>query len=401
VTGGRQRTLVFDCFSGIAGDMTLAALVDAGAALEEISRALTSLRLPAVDLTVERVTRGGMGALLATVAPSEERRFSPQQMKRIVEAGALPERTREQSLSAVDILAAAESRAHGGAADFHEVGGVDAVVDIVGTMLALDLLGIDTCVCPVVTVGAGTVVRAAHGAIPAAPGPAAAEILEAARFPLRFVEASHELVTPTGAAILAAVASPGPAVIVPESHGAGAGSRDTPERPNALRVFIGEPQRDLPGSADLPDGTRPLSLLEANIDDMTAALLANARDRLLEEGALDAWTEPIGMKKGRAATKLCALVAAGDEERLSRLMLLETSTLGVRVAPYRRYELERTVETRQSTFGTVRVKVSVRGGIRRAEPEYDDVVAIARREGMAAREIQRRLELEFGQASGD
>ncbi|MFQ5382689.1 MAG: LarC family nickel insertion protein, partial [Dehalococcoidia bacterium] len=245
----------------------------------------------------------------------------------------------------------------------------------------------------VVTVGSGTVVRSEHGVIPASPGPAGTEILENARFPLRFVDAAHELVTPTGAAILAAVAVPGQAAIVPDTHGVGAGSRDSPERPNAVRVFVGE----APAETSLPGGTRPLSLLEANIDDMTPALLANARDRLLEEGALDAWTEPIGMKKGRSATKLCALAGEGEEERLSRLMLAETSTLGVRVAAYRRYELERTGETRETQFGPVRVKVSVRDGIRRVMPEYDDVVAIARREGIPAREVQRRLEFELGE----
>jgi len=244
-----------------------------------------------------------------------------------------------------------------------------------------------------VTVGAGTIAKSAHGAIPAAPGPAAAHILEGAGFPLRFVEASHELVTPTGAAILAAAARPGAATLIPRAHGAGAGAFDPPGRPNAVRVFVGP--RTTGGGAAGELVERTVVLLEANIDDMAPSLLANARDRLLEEGALDAWIEAIGMKKGRAASKLCALVPTGEEERFARLFLRETTTIGVRTAPYHRFEAPRTVETFASRLGPVRVKVALIAGVRRAMPEFEDIKAIAASSGLAAIDVQTVVQAEF------
>jgi hypothetical protein len=206
------------------------------------------------------------------------------------------------------------------------------------------------------------------------------------------VEAAHELVTPTGAAILAAVARPGAATIVPTLEGFGAGKHDPGDRPNALRIFIGESQAGTPEA-----GTRRISLLEANIDDMPAELLAHARDRLLAEGALDAWLEPIGMKKGRPGTKLCALVSSGDESRFAGLFLRETTTLGVRTTPYRRYEAEREVREFTTSLGTVRAKVSRYAGRERRKPEFDDVRRIAEETAMPALEVYRALERELSQ----
>jgi uncharacterized protein (DUF111 family) len=264
-------------------------------------------------------------------------------------------------------------------------------------MLALDSLDIGEAWCPVVTVGSGTITRSAHGMLPAAPGPAAAHILQESGFAVRFVEASHELVTPTGAAILAAVARPGATVMRPIVHGAGAGTMDSPNRPNALRVFIGE---KVPGeslsSVPRAAGLRELVLLEANIDDMSPALLAHVRDGLIEAGARDAWIEPIAMKKGRTASKLCALVLPEEEAAFASRIMSETTTLGVRVAQYRRWEAARSIETRETSLGTVRFKIGEWDGRRRATPEYEDVVAIAAREGLPALEVQRGLEREFG-----
>ncbi|MGI8926961.1 MAG: nickel insertion protein, partial [Tepidiformaceae bacterium] len=209
-----------------------------------------------------------------------------------------------------------------------------------------------------------------------------------------------ELVTPTGAAILAAVAAPGPVTLRAHAHGAGAGSFDPPGRPNALRLFVGEAAQEgisvAPAAAGGALATRRLALLEANIDDMTPALLANARDRLLEEGALDAWLEPLAMKKGRAANKLCALVAAGEEPRYAALFLGETTTLGVRTTPYLRYEAERCVESFASSLGEVRVKVARWPGGERRTPEFEDVKALAAQLGRPALEVQRQLERELG-----
>ncbi len=387
------RTAVFDCFSGIAGDMTLAALIDAGASLDEVRTGLNLLGLPAFELSTERVTRGGLSALYLHVTIAQERTYQPPEMRSIVRGAGLAPRVRDRALAAIDALAAAEASAHRTPdPHLHEAGGVDAMIDIVGAMLALESLGVSEAFCPVVTVGAASITRSAHGPIPASPAPATAHILQSAGFTLRFVECAHELVTPTGAAILAAVAQPYPATIVPTAHGAGAGTFDPPNRPNALRVFVGESTSSL-----APPGTsvREIVLLEANIDDMPASLISHARDRLLEEGALDAWLEPIGMKKGRAANKLCALVPAGNEDHFATLFLRETTTLGVRTTPYRRFEAVRRIETFASTFGPVRVKVRDWDGRLRRVPEFEDVKALAARLGRPALEVQRLIEAEL------
>lgn len=383
-----MTSLVFDCFSGIAGDMTIAALVDAGAPLDGVTRGLERLGLPPFSLSTETVTRGGISATYLHVRIEAEQTYQPPAMRALIVAAGLPPRVAERALSAVDWLEKGEALAHNtDQPHLHEAGGVDAMIDIVGSMLALELLEVDEAACPVVTVGSGTIVRTQHGAIPAAPGPAAAHILQQAGFALRFVESAHELVTPTGAAILAAVARPGPMTIVTTGHGSGAGTFDPPNRPNALRVFLGTKPETLT--------THDLVELAANIDDMPPSILAHARDRLLEEGALDAWLEPIGMKKGRAASKLCALVHAEDEQRFAALFLRETTTLGVRVTPHRRYEAERRMEPFASSLGAVRVKVATVAGIERRSLEFEDIKALAARHGLPAIEVQRRLEHEL------
>ena len=383
-----MTSLVFDCFSGIAGDMTIAALVDAGAPLDRICDGLQGLGLPPFALSTEAVTRGGIRASYLRVEIEAEERYQPPQMRAKIRAASLPARVAQRSLAAVDWLERGEALAHNTAQPhLHEAGGVDAMIDIVGSMLALELLGVDDAACPVVTVGSGTIARTEHGPIPAAPGPAAAHILQRAGFALRFVESGHELVTPTGAAILAAVARPGPMTIVTSGHGAGAGTFDPPNRPNALRVFLGAKPATL--------AMRELVELAANIDDMPPSLLAHARDRLLEEGALDAWLEPIGMKKGRAASKLCALVPAEEEQRFAALFLHETNTLGVRVTTHRRYEAERRMETFASSLGPVRVKVAIVAGSERRSLEFEDVKSLAAQYGLPAVEVQRRLEDEI------
>lgn len=391
VPSTQHSALVFDCFSGIAGDMTIAALLDAGASLDAVVSGLRKLDIPPFRLSTHRVTRGGIEACHLQVEVAEEHTYQPDEMRAKVRAAGLLPRVTERALAAIDWLERGERAAHGTVdAHFHEVGGVDALIDITGTMLAFEELGVDEAFCPSVTVGSGTIARTSHGPIPAAPGPAAANILQEAGFTLRFVDATHELVTPTGAAILAAVAKPGPAVITSRSHGYGAGTFDPPARPNALRVFLGQAARETIAPA------REVILLEANIDDMPAALLAHARDRLMEEGALDAWIEPIGMKKGRAATKLCALVPAAEEARFASLFLRETTTLGVRTTTYRRYEAARRIETVETRFGPVRYKVSEFEGTTRRTPEFEDIKAIAARTGLTAVQLQRELDREEG-----
>lgn len=390
------RLLVFDCFSGIAGDMTIASLVSAGASLEAVAAGLRRMPLPAFELGTETVTRGGVRGLHLEVAVSEELTYQPDEMREMVRGAGFAERVEARALAAIGWLERGEAGAHEtNRPHLHEAGGVDAVIDLVGSMLALEELGVGECWCPVVTVGSGTIARTSHGPIPAAPGPAATHILQEAGFALRFVEASHELVTPSGAAILAAVARPGPATLTVSGHGVGAGTFDPPNRPNALRVFVGEAASE----GGWPELARVVELA-ANIDDMTPELLANARDELLKAGALDAWLEPIGMKKGRAATKLCVLARPADEERLARAIMRETTTLGVRVTEWRRYEAGRRVETFASSLGDVRVKVREWEGEMRGEPEFEDVKTIAERSGLPGLDVSRRIAREWDSSQG-
>lgn len=386
------RTAVFDCFSGLSGDMALGALVDAGVGVGDLTEGLQGLGLPKFELRAGRVQRGGIEATRLEVLVSKEETLSPAQMVARLESAGLPDRARERAVAAVGWLERGEATVHRtDTPHFHEVGGIDALIDIAGTMLGLETLGVDDAVCPVVVAGAGTIVRSQHGALPAAPGPAASAILREAGFALRFVEAGHELITPTGAAILASVARPGPVTIVPAREGFGAGKHNPDDRPNALRIFIGESGGTVSGA------TRPITLLEANIDDMAAELLAHARDRLLAEGALDAWLEPIAMKKGRVGTKLCALVPQGDEPRFVDLFLRETTTLGVRTTAYYRYEADREIREYATSFGGVQVKVSRRGDHEWRKPEFEDVRRIAEQTGIPAIEVARTLEREIGQ----
>lgn len=394
MTAVAPASLVFDCFSGIAGDMTIAALVDAGAPLDAIVRGLGGLGLPPFTLETGTVVRGGITARCLRVSIDGERTYQPDEMRALVRSAGLPPRVEQRALAAIGWLEKGESLAHGAnRPHLHEAGGVDALIDIVGSMLALEALGVAEAHCPVVTVGSGTIARTEHGPIPAAPGPAAAHILQQAGFAVRFVEASHELVTPTGAAILAAVAQPGAAAITITGQGAGAGTLDPPNRPNALRVFLGS-KTAVPGLV-----TRELVELAANIDDMPPSLLAHARDRMMEEGALDAWTEPIGMKKGRAAAKLCILAPAEEEGRFAALFLRETTTLGVRVTQHRRHEASRRMVTFESSLGPVHVKVAAIGNEERWSLEFEDVKAIASAHGLPALAVQRQLEAEFAAES--
>lgn len=392
--------LVFDCFSGIAGDMTIAALIAAGAPVDAICEGLCRLPIPPFTMGTKEVTRGGLRALYLQLDIAEEATYQPEQMRMFIRAAALPARVERRALAAVDVLERGEAEAHDtNLPHLHEAGGVDALIDIVGSMLALEALGIEQCYCPVVTVGNGTIARTEHGPIPAAPGPAAAHILQRAGFPLRFVEAAHELVTPTGAAILAAVAKPGAVTLTPRAHGAGAGAFDPPNRPNALRVFIGEGH----GAALSMDGDAPARKiigavveLAANLDDMPAELIAHARDRLLEEGALDAWLEPIGMKKGRAGVKLAALVRPADEARIASVFFRETSTLGVRTTVYDRFEARRWVATVETPYGAARMKWREWDGDVRGAPEWEDVRLLAAASGRPALEIYTYLCAQFG-----
>ncbi len=381
------RIAYFDCFSGASGDMILGALVDAGLPLEDLRAALSALPLDGYSLESERVTRAGLTATKVHVyrdeAPQPHRTLAD--VLDILAAPELLETDRERAGRIFRALAEAEGRVHGVSAldvHFHEVGAVDAIVDITGAVIGLRLLGIDEVYVSPMPVGAGTV-RAAHGVLPV-PAPATLELLTAAGAPLRpgTGEPRMELVTPTGAAILTTLGRfERPAMTLSRS-GTGAGGRDLPDRPNVLRVWLGE--------TDTREAVRTMLLAETNVDDMPGELFGHALERLFAAGAADVWFTPIQMKKDRPAVMLSVLCRPELEDAVVAALLRETTTLGVRVREVRRHEAARERFDFASTLGPATVKVKrLPDEPPRVAPEYDVCRALAAASGLPLIEVYR------------
>jgi uncharacterized protein (TIGR00299 family) protein len=397
------RIIYFDCFSGISGDMALGALLDAGLALDALRAELDKLRLPGWSIGAERGVRRYIAGTRALVhAPEQPAHRHLADVRAIIEASALDQGVRERSLAVFARLAAAEGQVHGIAPEqvhFHEVGALDAIVDIVGVVAGLHLLDITEVYASALPLGTGWT-RAAHGPLPL-PAPAVLALLAEAGAPTVPDETQFELVTPTGAALLAGLAQFRRPPMRIARVGYGLGKRDL-ERPNVLRVWIGETEKEtrrqgdkeiasanLALSASLPVSLSPI-LLETNIDDQPAEQLAYAAERLLELGALDAWLAPIQMKKGRAATLLSALVPAELEDAAVALVMRETTTLGVRRRVAERHVAERELATVQTPLGDVRVKRKRwQGADLGAAPEYEDCARLARQHDLPLREVYR------------
>ncbi|MDQ6927682.1 MAG: nickel pincer cofactor biosynthesis protein LarC, partial [Actinomycetota bacterium] len=353
----------FHCFSGIAGDMALGSLIDAGADLGEVRTLLERLPVSGWALDTEPVLRGGIAATHVTVSASDDgvvRTYA--HISGLVDEARLPPRVRDRAQATFAALAEVEGRLHRRPPEqvhFHEVGGIDAIVDIVGTCSALEVLGVDDVRSSAVATGAG-MVRAAHGALPN-PAPAVVELLRGA--PTYGRDVQVELTTPTGAALLAANATsygPLPPMTI-EATGFGAGSADIDGLPNLTQVVLGAP---VPVGADGFDegadgGGQPVVLLEVNVDDATGETLANAVEVLFGAGAHDAWITPIVMKKGRPAHTVSALVDPALASQVSRVLLAETGSLGVRGQTLQRWPRARAAEEVEVDGVPVRVKVSV------------------------------------------
>lgn len=361
-----MKTLFFDCFSGAAGDMILGALVDAGVPEEAVRAALERLDLPGWELTFEEVERGALRALRASVSTEETHAHRTiNDIESIIRAGDLPAGVRERALETFELLARAEAKVHGVPRDevhFHEVGAVDAIVDIVGAAAALEHIAPERVVTSAIPTGRGET-SSEHGIIPV-PGPAVIELLGGA---ILYGAGEGELVTPTGAAILAAAShsfGPLPQMRL-QASGYGAGSRDLPTA-NVLRVLMGQSV----GSG--PAGTAA-ALIETNIDDMSPELVAHALQILLDEGASDAWLTPIVMKKGRPAWTLSVLAPPPMVESLLETLYRETTTFGARVTEVHKDELERAWQEVEVAGATVRLKVGTRGGRPvTMSPEHED-----------------------------
>lgn len=377
-----SRILYLDCFSGASGDMLLGALLDAGASEDVVRASLDGLGQSGWDLQVAEVVKGGIRATRATVTVTTEQQRTYAEIAALIGEARLPESVRQRAADAFRILGEAEAKVHGTDLDqvhFHEVGALDAIVDIVGVSAAFSDLAPDLVVCSEIRTGTGTA-RTAHGVIPV-PGPAVIEILEGAS--LR-IEGEGELLTPTGAALLAAnVDSFGaPPGFRLKASGYGAGARDT-ESPNVLRAVIGD--------TDVAEPTGEHLLIETNLDDMIPELVPHAIERLMIAGAQDAWTTPIVMKKGRPALTLSVLATRDRLDRVLDVIYSETTTLGTRMRTVAKHELERHWATVTIEGHEVRVKLGRHEGrVTSVAPEFEDARKVAQLLGLPLKEVYRR-----------
>ena len=393
-----MRIAYFDCIAGISGDMALAAL------LGLVRDRLAALPIEPFDLSVEEVDASGIHALRVSVkAGSAGVIRTYASIRSMLDAAELPEEARRVAHRIFRRLAEAEARVHRKEVDlvtFHEVGTVDSIVDIVGTALALTSLGVERVFASAVPTGLG-MTRTEHGALPI-PAPAVVELLRGA--PLYSRGVPVELVTPTGAAILSALAE-GYGDLPPMRVGAvgyGAGTHRL-DFPDVLRVLLGEEERAA-GPGAMPAATEEV-VLETNVDDLSPELAGYAVERLLAAGAQDAWVTPIVMKKGRPAVTISVLCSPERADALARVLFRETGTLGVRVTPVSKRALERTELEVQTRHGRVAVKIGfLEGRPVVVAPEYEDCARRAREAGIPAREVYeeavRLARARLGEASG-
>lgn len=380
-----MRTLYFDCIAGAAGDMVLGALVDAGLDIEAL-RAELSVALPSsFELTARKVLKGGVSATRVEVAlrhverrarnVESEEGMSYAQLREIIESSPLSEGVRQRSLEILARIAQAEAEVHASSPEevvFHELGGVDTLVDICGAVIGLEMLGIERVVCSPLPLGRGFV-ETHHGTLPV---PTPAVLILARGVPVRPLDVEGENITPTGAALVTTLADafgPWPAMRL-SAVGYGAGHSDFAAVPNLLRVAIGD-------ADETPEGAVNESVvqLEAEMDDMPGEQAGYLMERLFAEGALDVFFVPVYMKKNRPAMLLCALAPPDRADDLTRLLFAESTTIGVRRTLVQRICLPRREEEVATPFGTVRIKVAQLGdGTERVAPEYEDCAAAAR-----------------------
>jgi len=374
--------LLLEPIGGVAGDMFLAAALDLGVERAELERALATLRVPGWRLEVSRAESGGIAGthvdVVVTGADAPARHLA--EILDVVDGSGLGERAKAAARAVFARIGRAESRVHGVPAEqvhFHEVGAVDSIVDVCGAAVALDLLGWPRVVAPPPQLGQGFV-ETAHGRLPVPP-PAVLEILRGVA--VRPGGPPGEAVTPTGAALLAELAQvmepDALPALAPERIGYGVGTFRWPDRPNVLRLTLGTEV-----------GTGGLWVLEANLDDCPGQLVARAIEEALAAGALDAWAAPLTMKKGRPGFLVAALASGERRDAVTRVLLDETTTLGVRYHRVERVELDRELVPVATPYGEVRVKVARRAGATvGAHPEYEDCLARARERGVPVKEV--------------
>ncbi len=379
-----MKLAYFDCFSGASGDMILGALIDAGLDLGQLETELAQLGLSGYHVGASKITKQGFAATQfeVTLDGNEQQPHRHlHHITKIIDDSHLGQAVKTRAKEVFGRLAQAEADVHGTTIEkvhFHEVGALDAIVDVVGACLGLEMLGIDKIYASAIPTGSGTV-KCDHGVMPV-PAPATANLLKGV--PLAATEETGELTTPTGAAILTTLSAGFgalPAMTI-RSVGYGAGHRDGEHRPNVLRVIIGE-------TDDIGD-TDEIVVLEANLDDVSGEIIGHACDLLMLAGALDVFTTPIFMKKGRPATMITVLAEPDQAISLEEILFRETTTFGIRRTSARRAKLHRTHAAVQTRYGEIRVKVGSRSGANPiASPEFEDCRAAAVRHQVPLREV--------------
>lgn len=387
-----MNILYCDCFSGISGDMFLGALVDAGLPVEVLSEQFKKLDLPEFqDIRADKVQKGALAAtqirlifdqhLYDSHGHNQHRHLGD--ISNLIENSGLSERIKQTSMLIFQKLAEAEARVHGTSiaeVHFHEVGAVDSILDIVGAAVGLEYFNIQAVNSSALPLGAGQV-KTQHGLLPL-PAPATLELLRSANAPVRSTKATVELVTPTGAAILSALAQFHQPDMMLAHVGIGAGQRDM-EWPNILRIFIGESSEE----------TDPYLEIETNIDDMNPQVYGPVMQSLFQAGALDVFFTPIFMKKNRPGTKLSVICRKSDEQLLCDILLRETTTLGVRVKSIWRHEAERVMQDIQTHYGSIPVKLKIiQGKVIQAVPEFDVCLRLADEHNLPVLQIIKEAE---------
>ena len=392
--GTTLRSAYFNCIGGASGDMVLGALIDCGVSIDRLREELDKLDVTGFSLSVEPGKRGAVAGTRVWVDLDDSGRrprLWPEFIE-LVEKSKLQERAVERARAIFRRLAGAESKVHGTSPEetrLHELGELDTLVDVVGAVAGLDLLGVESLYSSPLPSGSG-VVTSAHGVLPV-PSPATAALFAMARAPVTpppgGASDAGEMVTPTGAAILTTLATFRQPSMSVERVGYGLGSRESPHYANALALWVGEET----------DATRvtDLALIETNVDDMSGELLAYAQERLFALGARDVWFTPIQMKKNRPGTMISAIVPSDLESSAIALVMKETSTLGVRVRPLARYEAEREGVEVETSLGRIEVKVKrLDGKSVGVSPEFEACRRVALERGMALQEVYRIVQRE-------
>lgn len=384
-----MRLAYIDCVAGVSGDMLLGAIVDAGVAEAELRQRMEVLSLPGFDLELHPVQKGGIAALRAEVSVTDHRteRHLPEIIS-LVENSDIPAPIKQRACAVFERLGAVEAEIHGTSSDhvhLHELGGIDTIVDVVGVLTGFQLLGVERVECSPLPLGRGFV-DSAHGRLPL-PAPATVALLEGV--PVTSTPVIGELVTPTGAALvteLAACFGQLPAMRI-SAVGYGAGSADR-EIPNVTRLLVGEAEETADDSPE--QQVSLLTMIETNIDDMNPELYDYVSSQLFAAGALEVFTQPVAMKKNRPGTLLSVLCQPQCSAELRRRLFRETTTIGMREYPVKRYSLARDTSTVATVYGPVRVKhVKGKGIEPRLTPEYEDCRRLAEQSGAPLQEVYR------------